>query len=583
MSIIRRKPIALDTTLRNPERIASFLSCVKPYERKILTHKLVLDIETDILRFKVAEATKATLGTYKTEAKKNKTWTPEDLSADAESKVDLYFEHYLQSEVADFNEVRYLVGNTLTEHGEKGYMYGWASRFSTQVQLINEFGFGLIEPDKKIEISPIGNLLIKYYNNGKRVKENYDENAEFSAFLMAFSKYQINNPWRANTVKMNLLTFFLRSVKLLNEKHNGKGLSIYELPFLICWSNNNHEQFVEYIIKFRKKYGIQNVSDEIIYKYCMQLLDDSYSEPVFKEASDEFIEKKKRDYKLEKLLKESPDELLRKLRLTQVISLRGNGYFVDLNNLESKKIEHIIEKYSDNKNFDTETNISEYMEYMGAIDPKLSFENEVLTEEQISKKEDLLQITLLKWATEMNWNELVKEIDITVTKKSSENKILHQIDKPTRMEFLVSIIIKKAIMNAIVKPNYKFDDEGIPFSHAGGNTADIVVNDNGVWANVEPTISNSRAFQAEHEISSIEEHLFNDIDKTKDKNRFALFIAPKVQAAAISRIEFARTIQKINIYAWNSDDFVKFSQNIKSLDEYRNIRKYAKIRINKIF
>lgn len=581
MAVIRRKPIALDTTLRNPERIASFLSCIKPYEGKILTHNLVLDIEADILRFKVAVGTKSTLGTYKREAKKNKTWKPEDFSDSASSKVDEYFEHYQENEVADFNKVRYLVGNTLTEHGEKGYMYGWAARFSTQVQLINEFGFGLVEPGKKIEVSPVGNLLIKYYDNGKPVEENYDENAEFSAFLMAFSKYQINNPWRANTVKMNLLTFFLRSVKLLNEKHNGKGLSIYELPFLICWSNNNHEQFVEYIIRFRKEYGIQNVSDEIRYKYCMQLLDNSYSEPVFKEASDEFIEKKKKDYKAEKLLKESPDELLRKLRLTQVVSLRGSGYFVDLNNLEVEKIEHIIEQYSDNKDFDTTTDLLDYMEYMGAIDPKLSFENEVFTEEQISKRDNLLQTTLLKWATKMEWKELVKEMGVTVTKKMSDNKVLHQIDKPTRMEFLVSIVMKKAMKEAIVKPNYKFDDEGVPFSHAGGNNADIVINDRGLWANVEPTISNARSFQAEHEISSIEEHLFNDIEATGDKNRFALFIAPKVQAAAVSRIEFARMMQKIDIYAWESDDFVKFSQSVSSLADYKDIRKYAKIRVNK--
>lgn len=577
----RRKPIALDTTLRNPERIASFLSCIKPYEGQVLTHELVLNIEADILRFKVAVGTKSTLGTYKTKAKKNKTWKPEDFSVEAEAKVDAYFEHYQQNEIADFDKVRYLVGNTLTEHGEKGYMYGWAARFSTQVQLINEFGFGLVEPGKKIEISSVGNLLIKYYDKGKHVEENYDENAEFSAFLMAFSKYQINNPWRSNTVKMNLLTFFLRAVKLLNEKYNGKGLSIYELPFLICWSNNNHEQFVEYIIKFREEYGIQNVSDETRYKYCMQLLDDSYSEPIFKEASDEFIDKKKKDYKPEKLLKESPDELLRKLRLTQVVSLRGSGYFVDLNNLEFEKIEHIIDQYSDNKDFDTTTDLLDYMEYMGKIDSKLSFENEVYTEEQIYKREDLLQTTLSKWATDMEWEELIKEMGVTATKKVSENKILDQIDKPTRMEFLVSIVMKKAMVNAIVKPNYKFDDEGVPFSHASGNNADIVVNDRGIWANVEPTISNARSFQAEHEISSIVEHLFKDIDTTGDKKRFAIFIAPKMQPAAVDRIEFARMMQKVNIYAWESDDFVKFSQSVSSLADYKEIRKYAKMRVNK--
>lgn len=58
----------------------------------------------------------------------------------------------------------------------------------------------------------------------------------------------------------------------------------------------------------------------------MQLLDDEYSEPIFKEASKEFIERKKRDYKPEKLLRETPDDLIRKFRLTQVVSLRGNVY-----------------------------------------------------------------------------------------------------------------------------------------------------------------------------------------------------------------------------------------------------------------
>ena len=39
-------------------------------------------------------------------------------------------------------------------------------------------------------------------------------------------------------------------------------------------------------------------------------------------------------------------------------------------------------------------------------------------------------------------------------------------------------------------------------------------------------------------------------------------------------------VQNINIYAWESDDFVKFSQNINSIKDYKDIRKYAKIRVN---
>ena len=296
------------------------------------------------------------------------------------------------------------------------------------------------------------------------------------------------------------------------------------------------------------------------------------------------IEKKEKDYKPEKLLKESPDELIRKLRLTQVVSLRGNGYFIDLNDLESVKINHIIDNYSNNKEFDA-ADLLGYMNYMGGIDNNLSFVNQVLTPPQINRRYNLLQDTLSKWAAEMDWEDLIKEINITVTKKTSENKILHQIVKSTRMEFLVAIVMKKALPNAIVKPNYIFDDEGIPFRHASGNNADIVVNYGNIWANVEVTTDRSRSYQAVNEMISIKEHLFNDINNDikvkRGNNRFALFIAPIVQPAVADQIVIIRKMQNINIYAWKSDHFVKFSKDVKSLDEYKQIHAYAKIRVNK--
>ena len=71
MTIIR-KPITLDTTLRNSAKMTSFISCIKPYEEEVLTHTLVLHIESDILKFKIAEGTRSTLNNYKTKSKKIK-------------------------------------------------------------------------------------------------------------------------------------------------------------------------------------------------------------------------------------------------------------------------------------------------------------------------------------------------------------------------------------------------------------------------------------------------------------------------------------------------------------------------------
>ncbi len=48
-----KKPLSFSTTMRNPDRIASFLKCVFPYEGKILTHEIIMQIMSSAINAKI--------------------------------------------------------------------------------------------------------------------------------------------------------------------------------------------------------------------------------------------------------------------------------------------------------------------------------------------------------------------------------------------------------------------------------------------------------------------------------------------------------------------------------------------------
>ncbi|WP_210135410.1 AlwI family type II restriction endonuclease [Staphylococcus sp. GDX8P80P] len=421
--------------------------------------------------------------------------------------------------------------------------------------------------------------MIKEYDKGYPIRDDYEESYEESAFLNAFAKYQINNPYRSNTIKINFFVLVLNVIKYLKDKYGKPGISRKDLPFIVTWPNNDYVSLAEKIYKFREKFGY-NVSKEILYEYAMSHLDEKSDNNLIIPASKEFLEEKSKDYKQVKILVETPDETVRKLRLTRLISLRGGGYFIDINSLEKEKIEYVINTYSENIDFQNDRDI--YFEYMGKVDEKLLFESNIEeTQHEISIKEK----TLVDWANKKDWEFLKKEIkNCSNSNNSTKDELLKFIRETVRLEFLSAVILKKALPHVKVKPNYKIDDQGIPFNTASGSNknnvgADIDVLEDKIHAIVEPSLANSRSFQVEHELPSIRKHVLasNEIDdKEKINDWFAIFLAPRIDPEVGNQTPLIRAINDVEIYAWKIDDFVEFSKSVKSINDYKIIRDYAK-------
>lgn len=584
----RRKPISFDTTLRNPSRIPQFISILSKFEGQIIDDRVALELEGEIIRYKIFEPTKATLGTYIKTYSGKFSFEAVDQSKDAKSNVEQIYTQWEKSAPGSMplEKIIYLLENTITAHKERGWNGGWESRIHTQFNFLNELGFVQVIKGEQIIISQNGKLMIHEYLDGYPI-ENYDESFEQSAFLIAFSKYQVNNPYRSNTIKVNFFPLVLNVINYLAEKYGRSSISKQDLPFIITWGNDDYKTLADYIYNFRERYGY-NTSNEKVYEYAMNLLDDATPNNVIAPATPSFIDQKKKDYKFEKITSETPDEVIRKLRLTMLISLRGArrgaGQFIGINKNELDKIKHVLSKYS--SNIDFENKREEYFEFMGAIDNSLIFSSDSPeTQEAKDAKEQAIE----RWSKEYDWTFLKEEMINCVEKSQSNHSILKYVKETARLEFLSAIVIKKALPRLKVLANYKADDEGIPFNTASGGRnkqigADIDVFEGNVHAILEPTISKQRSFQVEHELPSIRNHVLGsankDIEEGNNYNEwFCLFLASNISRDVGDQSAVIKQINKVEIYPWDIKDFVDYSKDVKTIRDYKKIRDYVKPQI----
>lgn len=305
------KPLSFDTTMRNPERIAQWIDCLLEYEGKILTNEIIIDILKETYRRKL---------TWTMYMKKNsRLWS-------------IYID-----DSKEFNEedLQNIIENSADgknkKHKEAGFDKGWPSRFATRFSLAMEFGFVKYAIGEPIIISKTGHMLINAYNEEQRNADKIQ-----NIFLNTLMKYQSNNPYRKNLNANVPLLLLLNVIKLLKEV-DAESAGVYrkEISLLICWPNNNAKELCDKILRIRNDKGFK-YSDEYIYDICLDYL-------VREGKSKEEI---KKEFKMSKITVEAVDDLIRKMRITGIISLRGGGRFLDFNTLEMKKIEYIIKNYT---------------------------------------------------------------------------------------------------------------------------------------------------------------------------------------------------------------------------------------------
>jgi len=495
------KPLLFTTTVRNPKRMKGLLHILKNFNDQILTDSLATEIMGEIIKFGLYRPTKGV-----SKEIENK-WGSKKISEASPIGLSL---------LSDYEVVGLLKSNP-QKHKEAGFEKGWPSRFATIFDFAKELGFVYYWIGQPIKFSEVGLMLADSLdidvNSGIISVDETHPEFEQQAFLNALSKYQRNNPF-VRVLNENIpLVLLLEVIRKLNADSdlNNSGISKLELPFIIFWKNNNAESLYQLIKDVRNKYGY-NPSWEVIIDICVnQIMDGKFKK-----------------FKPESIMVEYPDEFIRKMRLTGLISIRGAGRFIDINRNEEEKVNYVLETYSKYKKFDSEES---YFAHVSTIDKNLIS----LASKEVSSIEQgkLLE----KWVQHYSWETIRAEMLNLSKKHLTKDEILKYLPNPVRLEFLSALAIKTKYPRVKVIPNYPIDDEGIPTSTAGGvgNTGDIECFEEEKGILIEVTMSEGRT-QTVMEVWPIKRHL-EEFGK-KAKNSMCYFVAPSIFSDSRDQIDF---------------------------------------------
>lgn len=499
------KILSFSTTMRNPKRIASFLKILLPFENQILDEKIIMQVVRNLI--------------------KNRLYVPNFAYRNFKEKLQ-------NEENFSDDEIDKIIENSPQNHKEAGFKKGWESRFDTWYKLMMEFGFCFYAKNKKIILSNCAKMLIEATNQNTTNEQIIND-----IFLNCMAKYNLKNPFRKILNANSPLILLLQVMQNLKEKCGDSKISKQEISFFLCWKDNNFKTLSDYILNFREKFKSFNYSNDIIYQKCLEILETN----------------NQNRFKKSQICGETIDEYIRKMRITGIISLRGNGRFLDLNSYKMQKIEYILKKYSNIKFFDDK---QKYFDFMGEFDEKiLEFKDKI--NEKI--KDNLKIKTLQKFANNYNKNQILNELKILANNKiSSKDEIFKFIPEPTRFEFLTAIALKQNFISLKVLPNYIIDDEGLPISYASGNTPDIICENETIKSIVEVSLICGKS-QLLNELLPISRHL-KDL-KADKKQKFAIFIAPKIFDDSKRYVKFIDFDENLVIKNYEILEFIKFLQN----------------------
>lgn len=522
------KPLLYTTTMRNPGRMKYMLYILNKYEGQVLDDDLATRICGDTIRY----------GLYR----------PMKKMPSVQLKWQTSDQGEFSEELLTSQEVELMMRNNPQSHKEAGFAKGWPSRFATIFDLTKELGFAWFTPGEPIVISQLAHHLLSSIQVEVNEVENYvsyeivHPEYEQQAFLQALAKSQRKNPF-VRVLNDNVpLILLLQTIRKLNAdpNQNGCGILRRELPLLIFWKDNDAEALYRRIAKLRQQYRYE-ASDEVIIDICI----------------DEIMNGKFKDFKPKSIMDEYPDELVRKMRMTGLFSLRGAGRFIDINKNEAGAVDYILEHYSTYQHFTEER---AYFDYMAELDTNLIRISNKPT--ATSNSEKLLD----DWLTVYSWAIIKNELNNLSARRNSGDSVLKLLAAPSRLEFLTALAIKSKMPNVRVVPNYCCDDTGLPTSTAGGNKGDIECYEKQKGILVEVTMATGRT-QTMMEVWPIERHLD---DFQREHAAQCIFVAPSIFSDSQRQIEFvtykSHGQKKIRAFAIN--DLIIFLEHSPSLYDY---------------
>lgn len=385
---------------------------------------------------------------------------------------------------------------------------------------------------------------------GKKILLGHIDNEEF--FTRSLLKWQLPNPLEKATFSgsdFNICPFpaVLKLIDCVNNLYEKKG----NVPVGL-----SKDEFTIFVPTLRDYENIEKQAAEILnFREEYKSSDSDNKKAVYKKWAKKKLDEC--DAKIQvKSLSDYCDSCIRNFRMTSLISIRGNGRYVDLNKEREIEILSILENDSllIPKEFDT---VNEYMSYLGDVTVELPWaekyasiishrynilkhiktdvfdlpeikENDVNTNKSLLNKINIeisrLQDSIVHGESQ-NINTFKDCIDSLNTIHSAENRSVEL----ERLSALGLYAMNDALM---VSPNYPKDNDGRPTSHAPAGKPDIEAFYKAYNLICEVTMLKGRD-QWYNEGQPVMRHLRDFEKQHKDKHTYCLFIAPRLHEDTI--------------------------------------------------
>jgi len=406
-------------------------------------------------------------------------------------------------------------------------------RGRTSFNPLTKIGLAKLDEENRIKITEFGNMFLR--------QQITIEDVVLSSFL----KLQLSDITGAVGFNSKPFINTLRIIKKVNEVCEERGIAsrgISKKEFgIFCLSLDDYrrvDEVVQRIFDFREQLsGLSSHRDKqrFISSYISEYLCD-FNNP-------------------EKNVDEYSDELIRCLRLTKYISVRGADYRVDIEHRREIEINAILENdngsalvCSKEEYFEYLADINAYVLPFETIDSLKNIANEIVNE--IHSYENQLVIPLGIYPLGESIDSLKENIVALRDKRSElQNKMIRQqyrtysdidciverLRNIRNQDIKPSIALEKYINIALnifddairIKSNAHFDDENEIIYTAPAGVADIECLYVGFNAICEVTMLNNQT-QWFNEGQAVMDHLRKFEDLHQSNESFCLFIAPKI-------------------------------------------------------
>jgi len=440
-----------------------------------------------------------------------------------------------KTKISDIKEKIIEVNSTRRADG--GFPMGYQSRFWTYMRTPSELGFVFAQYGKEFKFSDIAKKFI----DGK-----IDEQEAFS--LQAI-KYNRKSPYRNVSNDFNFFRFILEALLKLREKN--KSLSYEQFVVAMFSPNGNVDEFLSLIAENKFK------DYETVYNFVKTHFGATT--------------------KIKTITQDYPDVVRRLFIISGFVSIRYSGKkLIQINENKLEYIQDLLKidfPISDKE----KVNSQSYFEKLDTrTDEFLSIVRKYRESDKINGEIYVNKIFDIIKNYKIDENIIVESIEKIGTRKTVIDEF-KEIPEPLKLEFYVSILVALKYGNRFsIRPNYKTDHIGKPYSHAPGNIGDIEIYSPKIYWLIEVTLIRNKTQQLNHETTSVIRHLSSNDEFKSHFIKYLSFVAPVVHEDTkefydISAIKGQKEGYEVSMKPYSIDNFVKTTlkkENFSDMEQY---------------